>query len=345
MSIYKRKDTWWIQITTANGERIQRSAGTQVKQEAQELHDKLKAEGWRMKNLGAKPRHTWQEAVVRWLSEHPHKKSMYDDKLNFRWLNTHLNNKHIDEISKALIEDIRIAKLNSGVKNATVNRTLALLRAVLRSARDDWDWLDQVPTIKILPEANKRLTWLTHEAAERLLSELPLHLNAMARFALATGLRAANVTGLQWSQVDMVRKCAWVHADEAKSNKSIGYPLNNDALAVIHEQIGKHDQFVFTYRGLPVNRPNTAAWKKALARAGISDFRWHDLRHTWASWHVQNGTPLHVLKELGGWADLKMVLRYAHLSSNHLQEYTENASLKNEASVTDVAKKTVTSLT
>ena len=136
-----------------------------------------------MKNLGAKPRHTWQEAVVRWISEHPHKKSMYDDKLNFRWLNTHLNNKHIDEISKALIEDIRLAKLNSGVKNATVNRTLALLRAVLRSARDDWDWLDQVPTIKILPELNKRLTLLTHEAAERLLNELPLHLNAMARFA------------------------------------------------------------------------------------------------------------------------------------------------------------------
>jgi integrase len=129
---------------------------------------------------------------------------------------------HSKVIITALIEDIRLAKLNSGVKNATVNRTLALLRAVLRSARDDWDWLDQVPTIKILPEANKRLTWLTHEAAERLLSELPLHLNAMARFALATGLRASNVTGLQWSQVDMVRKCAWVHADEAKSNKSIG---------------------------------------------------------------------------------------------------------------------------
>lgn len=74
-------------------------------------------------------------------------------------------------------------------------------------------------------------------------------------------------------------------------------------------------------------------------------YRHIKLRHTWASWHVQNGTPLHILKELGGWADLKMVLRYAHLSSNHLQEYTENASLKNEASVTDVAKKTITSLT
>ncbi|MDD5460756.1 MAG: tyrosine-type recombinase/integrase [Methylococcales bacterium] len=57
----------------------------------------------------------------------------------------------------------------------------------------------------------------------------------------------------------------------------------------------------------------------------ITDFRWHDLRHTWASWHIQNGTPLHILKELGGWTDLGMVLRYAHLSSQHLEEYAGNS--------------------
>nr|WP_262965806.1 site-specific integrase [Methylobacter psychrophilus] len=115
------------------------------------------------------------------------------------------------------------------------------------------------------------------------------------------------MTSLKWSQVDMQRKCAWVHADEAKSNKSIGYPLNSDALEVIRSQISKNNEFIFTNQGLPVNRPNTAAWHKALERVGISDFRWH----------LQNGMPLHVLKELGGWANLKMVLRYAHLSSNH----------------------------
>jgi integrase len=70
---------------------------------------------------------------------------------------------------------------------------------------------------------------------------------------------------------------------------------------------------------------NTKAWRKALKRTGIEDFRWHDLRHTRASWHIQNGTPLHVLKELGGWADLSMVLRYAHLSSRHLEEYANNS--------------------
>lgn len=71
---------------------------------------------------------------------------------------------------------------------------------------------------------------------------------------------------------------------------------------------------------------NTKAWQAALRRAGIVDFRWHDLRHTWASWHVQNGTPVYVLKELGGWADMDMVQKYAHLSPNHLSEYVERVS-------------------
>jgi len=55
-----------------------------------------------------------------------------------------------------------------------------------------------------------------------------------------------------------------------------------------------------------------------------TDFRWHDLRHTWASWHVQAGTPLHVLQELGGWASPEMVQRYAHLSAAHLEDYANN---------------------
>lgn len=59
-------------------------------------------------------------------------------------------------------------------------------------------------------------------------------------------------------------------------------------------------------------------------KRGQDHFRWHDLRHTWASWHVQNGTPLQVLKELGGWSDLTMVMRYAHLSSDHLSRYADN---------------------
>lgn len=192
----------------------------------------------------------------------------------------------------------------------------------------DWGWLDSVPSVRLLPEPKKRLRWLTYDEAGQLLRELPPHLEAMARFTLATGLRESNVTGLQWSQIDLQRRCAWIHADQAKAEKAIHVPLNDDAMAAIQGQCGIHSSHVFTYLGEPVTRANNHAWRKALKRAGIDNFRWHDLRHTWASWHRQNGTPIDKLKELGGWADLSMVMRYAHLSSDHLHEYAENAKLK-----------------
>jgi integrase len=103
-------------------------------------------------------------------------------------------------------------------------------------------------------------------------------------------------------------------------------PLSKKAVVIIREQLGKHDSHVFTYQGNPVIQVNTKAWRQALQRAGIKDFRWHDLRHTWASWHVQAGTPLHVLQELGGWESVEMVRRYAHLSSEHLAGYVDRLS-------------------
>ena len=77
-------------------------------------------------------------------------------------------------------------------------------------------------------------------------------------------------------------------------------------------------ELVFTFKGKAIEQVSTAAWYKALDRAGIENFRWHDLRHTWASRHVQGGTPLNVLQELGGWASYSMVQRYAHLAADHL---------------------------
>lgn len=100
-------------------------------------------------------------------------------------------------------------------------------------------------------------------------------------------------------------------------------PLNGEAVAILQKQVGKHRDFVFAFRGRPVEQVSTAAWYKALDRAGIDSFRWHDLRHTWASWHVQSGTPLHVLQELGGWASFSMVQRYAHLAADHLAPWAD----------------------
>jgi integrase len=130
--------------------------------------------------------------------------------------------------------------------------------------------------------------------------------------------------------VDLNRKRAWIHPDQAKARKAIAVPLNADALEVLTKAKGLHTKFVFTYFGKPVKNANTKAFKKALELAGIKDFRWHDLRHTWASWHAQNGTPLYVLKELGGWESMDMVQRYAHLTSEHTAPFANNVELFKE---------------
>ena len=185
---------------------------------------------------------------------------------------------------------------------------------------------DQNPHLRVILrrlKRGRRIRFLTREEAQRLLAELPEHLADMAAFSLATGLRASNVTGLQWSQVDVVRRLAWIHPDQAKARKAIPVPLNAEAVALIGTQVGKHLTHVFSFRGQPITQVSTKAWYAALERAGISDFRWHDLRHTWASWHVQSGTPLFALQELGGWESAEMVRRYAHLAADHLAPYAD----------------------
>lgn len=323
MSLRKRGTVWWIDFASPNGERIRRSAETESKAQAQELHDKLKAEVWRVEKLGDRPKRTWNDAVVRWLTEQSHKASIESDKIHLRWLDQHLNGVDLTAITRTMLDRIGAAKLAEGVAPATVNRVMEVLRAILKRCADDWEWIDRTPKVRMLKEPTRRIRYLFRDEAQRLLGCLPMHLADMAAFSLATGLRKANVTGLMWQQVDLANRRAWVHPDQAKARKAIPVPLNDDALAIVRRQLGKHRDLVFTFRGAPVDQVSTKAWYKALERAGIADFRWHDLRHTWASWHVQGGTPLFALQELGGWESVEMVRRYAHLAADHLAPYAD----------------------
>jgi integrase len=141
----------------------------------------------------------------------------------------------------------------------------------------------------------------------------------MTLFAVATGLRQANVKGLQWQYVDLERKHAWIPGSKHKNGKPHSVPLNEMALSVLRWHVGKHPTWVFTYQGEPIEQVSTRAWRRALERAGIADFRWHDLRHTFATWHRQAGTPTHELQRLGGWKTGSMVERYAHVAPEALQ--------------------------
>src|SRR5699024_1915930 len=94
-----------------------------------------------------------------------------------------------------------------------------------------------------------------------------------------------------------------------KSGKPLTVPLNERAMAILEELKGEHELYVFTYEGQPMRSFSKPSWRKALKRAGIEDFRWHDLRHTWATWHILDGTSIYELQRLGGWETLDMVLR------------------------------------
>lgn len=96
---------------------------------------------------------------------------------------------------------------------------------------------------------------------------------------------------------------------------------NATTLEMLTKQIGKDSKWVFTYKGKPVTQATTKAWYKALGRAGIDNFRWHDLRHTWASWLTQQGVPLNLTQEMGAWESSGMVRRYAHLAPEQLSKH------------------------
>ncbi len=320
MSLFKRKDSsaWWIKIII-DGRKIQRSAGTDDKIKAQEFHDRLKAQMWEQHRLGVRPKRSWKDAVVRWLEETSEKATHEEDKRKLIWLHAHLGEAMLEEITLDVVDSIRSAKLKEASK-ATTNRYLALVRSILIRARDEWEWIDKAPKIRLFKESASRERSLTQEQVGKLLDELPGHQREVVLFALATGLRQSNVLRLEWSQISLERRHAWIHASQSKNRHPISIPLNEAAYAVLLRQKGKHPERVFTFRGKPLNAANTRAWKNALERAGISDFRWHDLRHTWATWQRQAGTPTHELQRLGGWRTGAMVERYAHLAPEHLAE-------------------------
>lgn len=330
-----KKGTLWVRFTTPDGREVFRSARTTDRALAKEWASKLHSESYRIARLGEKPRRLWTEAVAQWVGDHLHKRSLKKDQHNLRWLDPMLRDLYLDEVTADVLAEAaakrkaeprdKRRKSDGGTHSdeptsqATVDKMLALVRSILRDAHKR-GWVASVPPITLSPPANEDdFRWLTREEAMALHDELAEHLRAPFLFALATGWREQNVLRLEWSRVDLGRKVAWFKGSEAKGKRAVGAPLNRDALAILKGQAGKSKKWVFPNGdGEPYDRANNHGWQAAQRRAGIAPVRWHDLRHTWASWHVMAGTSLRSLMELGGWRNYKSVLRYAHLSPEHL---------------------------
>jgi len=329
MSIRLRGETWWVDFRAPSGERIRHSTGTADERSAREYEDRLKAQLWRERKFGEVPAKTFEQAAVRFL-KHYTGQSDFDSKQRYiaywrtkfgGWLLPAITAEAVDAALPTHQELLRGAP--KPLTAATKNRYMATLRTMLNMA-EEWKWLDRAPKLKDLPEPKVRIRWITQAEASTLLDAITQDwLRDVVAFALATGARMSEVLGLQWSQVNAPQRTAWLEADETKSARARSVPLSEDAMAVIRRRIGQHQAHVFTRNGKPVADVDRRMFYQACDVAGIKNFKFHDLRHTWASWHVQAGTPLLVLKELGGWETIEMVQKYAHLGRSHLAAHAD----------------------
>jgi integrase len=271
-------------------ERVCQSTGCINRTDAESYTVRLKNKALEAGQQGLLGIFVWQQAVVRYIEEFADKRSLSDDKDHLKKLDPYLRSLKLDAIDMAVLQPfIRDRKVKDGVSNATINRALEVVRRILNVAHQDWRWLKGVPKIRMLKEPRRRVRFLRREEADRLIEALPEHMKPIVEFALSTGCRAGEILGLEWSRVDLNRKVAWLDHGTTKSGDGRGIPLNADAVAALESTRGQHPRWCFTFSGKRIHQSSTA-WGLAKQRAGIEDFRFHDLRHTWASWHVQSGT-------------------------------------------------------
>jgi integrase len=268
---------------------------------------------------------TFQEAVERWLKETGHKRDSDGDRQRLGVMSP-LNGKALETLSQADLDGILQAVPTLKAPGSR-NRYRATFRAVLRRAVV-WQVLEKAPPIHLEPEPLKDLQVLTREQAARLVQAAPSHVQPVIRFALATGLRKANIMGLRWINVDLHQRMLWVAGEEAKGKRPIGIPLNDTALTVLRGEQGKHREFVFTVEGRPYRWLDHKTWLNLCQRAGMpKGFRFHDLRHTAFTWLAQAGVDTQRLQRLGGWSTTRMVERYTHLNVEDLRDAVKAINL------------------
>ena len=257
----------------------------------------------------------------------------YNQHYQLRWWKAQLGHYTLADVTPALLVEYRDklarnkARRQSG---ATVNRWLAVLSHCFTMAVQEWQWCDDNPvrTISKPREPRGRVRFLSDQERYQLLeasqaSRNP-YLYTIVVLALATGARRGELLGLQWPDVDMKRGTLTFH--ETKNGERRAVPLTGQALTLLHQhaKVRRLDTtlvFPNSSGGRPLGIRE--AFEGAVERAGITDFRFHDLRHTAASYLAMSGASLAETAEVLGHKTLAMVKRYAHLSEAHTRGVVE----------------------
>jgi integrase len=299
-------------------------------------------EGRHFKTTESK-RHTLVELIDRYIADVlPTKKSAKDQGQQLRWWKAEIGSHLLADVSPSLLAEYRdklgreITAQGKRLSPASVVRYLAALSHVFTIAVKEWGWMEDNPIQKITKpkESRGRVRFLSDDERPILLkackdSRNP-YLYPVVILALSTGMRQGEIMELTWDDVDLNRGRAILH--ETKNNERRAVAITGHALELLKElnRVRRIDSnFLFPSkinRRKPINL--RAPWEAALKRADVEDFRFHDLRHSAASYLAMNGASLAEIAEVLGHKTLQMVKRYAHLSEGHTARVVESMNSK-----------------
>lgn len=322
MRIYKRKNSWYLDYTY-KGKRIRKSVGRSKKVAELTLKD-IEVKIAKEEQLGI---HDTKKILLTDFAEEylkfsktnkapqSHRRDIVSLRVN---LMPYFKEQYLKGIDPETIEKYKTERLGK-VKPATVNRELACLKNLFNKSIE-WGYcnVNPVKKVKLLKEPPGRIRYLENYEIHALLKECSLTLKPIVIVALNTGMRKSELLNLKWR--DVSSKDRMIIVKNSKNNESRIIPMNEDVYSTLRELYHPENNYVFlTKKGSPYKEIKKG-FKSALKRAGIDDFRFHDLRHTFASHLAMNGWNLQTIQRLMGHKDFKMTLRYSHLTKSHLQD-------------------------
>ena len=323
-TVFRRGRVWWVRFRIGT-EHIRRTARTEKKAEAQAFLLRLMDEHAAAAR-DERPRYTYAEAVERFFGETSIKartKASY--RSNDKACRPTLGSLRLAEINRRALADHITARKQSGVTDATIRRDLAFLSSLF-SAAIRWEWLDTNPVTAVskrsLKEARPRTRFLTQAEFASLKRAAPDYLKPILTLAVETGMRREELLGLTVRAIDLERR--EIHLDKTKTNAPRRVPLTDTAVVTVESLLNAPNRPSSPYLLCKADGSRHVDPKRAFAAtlkaSGIKDFRWHDLRHTFASWWVQGGGDLYRLSRVLGHSTLQMSARYGHLRTDDLHD-------------------------
>ena len=321
MGVYKRGKNWWIRYSW-QGREIRESTKTTSKRQAEEALAARKADIARgiFKFTDTRPSPLFLDFARQYLSyAKVQKRSWKRDECSLRLFCKVFGSRRLDEIAAFDVERHKLDRKKQ-VVSATINRELALLKHLFNKAIE-WGAVDANPVtkVKMFREDNMRERFLTPEEEDTLLRACLPGLRPVVLTALTTGMRLGEILRLRWEDVDLEGRRITVRMSKNDEQRMI--PIAPTLLEALRELRRESDgEWVFTKSDGQPRRNVYNVFKKACRQVGLHDLRFHDLRHTFASNLVMTGADIVTVKNLLGHKTLRVTMRYAHVSDDHMRD-------------------------